>query len=271
MELEVARWIARENPTARRVYFSHLPNPAMYSYFDRKNSMKRHQELEGFCLVWAEVILTPSQYSKRVLTSTYSVNEARIKVLPHGGILPGTKPTNNRQPKSFATVGRFTEQKGWGTLVNLIDAMKENGVTQRWFIIGDGRLRPTLVEMIRKRLPHENVQFFRMMDPNEFPELFRSVKYYVQTSDYESFGLAAMEAALNGCVPILTDIPPFREVFGAHKSVCFFQPGHFSEVLSLVNLDSSKDTDSAEANAEEFFSHCWTWERHINELSHLLY
>jgi len=41
--------------------------------------------------------------------------------------------------------------------------------------------------------------------------------------------------------------------------------------MSLVNLDSSKDTDSAEANAEEFFSHCWTWERHITELSHILY
>lgn len=45
-------------------------------------------------------------------------------------------------------------------------------------------------------------------------ELFRKSAIYIVTSIYEPFGLAPLEAALEGCAIIANDIPSLREVWG---------------------------------------------------------
>ena len=269
-ELEIARLIARQNPQATRIYFSHLPHPAKYSYFDREKRMKWHQKLEEFCLVWAETVVTPSNYSKRVLTATYSISGSRIYVVPHATHSPINTSNSDRIPMSFITVGRFTEQKGWRALINLMEALELESVDPRWLIVGDGPLRKQVSKMIRQRISPNRVEFQHSLTPDELQVLLRKNQFYVQTSEYESFGLAVMEAVSCGCIPILTDIPVFREVFGSHEDVCFLKPTHFSETLSKVISYASAEPLQISRASRKFVSQCYTQERHTEVLKTLI-
>jgi glycosyltransferase involved in cell wall biosynthesis len=52
-------------------------------------------------------------------------------------------------------------------------------------------------------------------------QLFRQSAIYLCTSQYEPFGLAALEAALCGCAVVASDIPSLREVW--EDNALFFE------------------------------------------------
>lgn len=59
----------------------------------------------------------------------------------------------------------------------------------------------------------DNVTFLPRMPQDELWRLFSSASVYVQFSRTESFGLAAAEATMCGCVPVLTPVGALPEVF----------------------------------------------------------
>jgi glycogen synthase len=92
----------------------------------------------------------------------------------------------------------------------------------------------------------------------ELEELLRRAAIYVGTSRYEPFGLAPLEAALAGCVLVLTDIPTFRELWDG--AALFYPPGDVPvlvEHLTRTLRDRERMRSFAEAarlRAHERFS-----------------
>ena len=269
-EIEVARLVSRRNPNATRTYFSHLPHPTKYSYFDREKRIRRHQELESLCLAWANKVVTPSRYSKRILAATYPISERRISVVPHGIASNGISAPAARAPWSFVSVGRFTEQKGWPALVDLASRLEQKNINQKWLVVGDGPLREHVTAMFLRKVPAARVEFRRSVEPSELLDLFSNFQFYVQTSEYESFGLAALEAISRGCLPILTDIPVFREVFGEHEAACFVRPTSRAELLNTLTTYAYADPSFVADVTRSFLAKCYSAQQHAESLSSLM-
>lgn len=68
----------------------------------------------------------------------------------------------------------------------------------------------------------------------ELKTLYRSSKFLISASSAEGFGLPPIEGALNGCIPIVSDIPSHRESLG--EFAIYFDP--LASTFSSIFCDS---------------------------------
>ena len=65
---------------------------------------------------------------------------------------------------------------------------------------------------------------------------FHECDFYICASRYEPFGLAPLEAAMCGCVPVVRDIPSLREVWG-NNALYFTDNTSLAHTLETMGWD----------------------------------
>jgi glycogen synthase len=83
-----------------------------------------------------------------------------------------------------------------------------------------------------------------VLPADELRRLLRRVAVYAATSRYEPFGLAPLEAALSGCALVMTDLPPFRELW--EGCARFYAPGDAAALADQVRFLLSEPHARAE-------------------------
>ncbi|MBL7730227.1 MAG: glycosyltransferase family 4 protein [Chitinophagaceae bacterium] len=75
----------------------------------------------------------------------------------------------------------------------------------------------------------------------ELQDWFNAADYFISASHYEGGGISATEAMSCGCIPILSDIPPFRVLTG--NGVCGYQfkTGDEVSLLSVMRKAGEQD------------------------------
>ena len=116
--------------------------------------------------------------------------------------------------KSLVTVGRFSSNKRLDRALALLEALRR--VDQDWTltIIGtpadvscdrlhqwvEARHLTTFVKIVQKPTDHD------------IANLLGAASFFVSASEYEGFGIAAVEGLSAGLIPVLNDIPAFRRL-----------------------------------------------------------
>ncbi|OKS87167.1 glycosyltransferase family 4 protein [Mucilaginibacter polytrichastri] len=73
---------------------------------------------------------------------------------------------------------------------------------------------------------------------DELPQWFSAADYYLSGSYKEGSGYALLEAMACGCIPVVTDIPPFRKITNNGQYGYLYQPGdHLDLYKTLCSLD----------------------------------
>lgn len=92
-----------------------------------------------------------------------------------------------------------------------------------------------------------NIHF--LGERKDIGELLNSLDLYVHSSNYETFGLALVEAMACGIPCIASDIPAFREVSDNGCNITMFEKGNTSDLVKKIALfiknradDSTKET-----------------------------
>jgi glycosyltransferase involved in cell wall biosynthesis len=77
-----------------------------------------------------------------------------------------------------------------------------------------------------------NIHLEPEQSPEHLSETFSRAAIYAATSQYEPFGLAPLEAALSRCALVVSDIPPFRELWDG--AAVFFRNGDASDLRDVL-------------------------------------
>lgn len=110
---------------------------------------------------------------------------------------------------TLCTVGRLSQEKGQQMIPRVAQMLKEAGYTFRWYLIGDGALRPELEKQIGN-LGLEDCVILLGAKPNPYPYV-SNCSIYVQTSFSEAYCITVAEARIL-CRPIVTtDATGLRE------------------------------------------------------------
>lgn len=110
---------------------------------------------------------------------------------------------------TLCTVGRLSPEKGQQMIPEAIRILHSRGYDLRWYLVGDGPLRPQLEEAIRTNGLQQSV-FLLGAKTNPYPYI-DACHIYVQTSLSEAYCLTVAEARIL-CKPIITtDAPGLRE------------------------------------------------------------
>ncbi len=99
------------------------------------------------------------------------------------------------------TIGRFSAQKRYDIAVDACKILRDKGLNFIWYAIGEGYL----LEDIKRKVQEyslEDIFVFLGKKTNPYPYI-RMADIYVQTSEFEGFGMAIAEARILN-VPVVT-------------------------------------------------------------------
>ena len=171
-------------PSSVRVYSEHSPR-AFRS--DRK-----------FALLYRLLLRTTSAFTIATpgvaeLVIRRGIPRSRIVVIPNGVPVPRrTDAPGVSEEPVVGIVARLEPQKRVDLFLAVIAELCRRGTVCRGIVVGDGSLRGQLVEL-RDRLGLREMIEFAGEQTNDVPWLDR-LDVFLMTSEYEPFGIAALEA-----------------------------------------------------------------------------
>lgn len=168
---------------------------------------------------WSYVYNSVNKLGNEFLSQNDKIAIQKIKSLKeHGKTIVGTCAV-------------ITKRKGLQYLVSAAERLDDKYII---VIVGDGPFKKELVNFNTK-----NVIFFeKTMAPRVF---MRNFDIYVMPSISEGFGLAAVEAAIEGCMLVCSNIPTFIELFEGNCSYFDINnPDGLVEAIELVDLVPEK-------------------------------
>ncbi len=138
----------------------------------------------------------------RVSIISNPIDRDRLRALAHE---PVDQPWfQRREVPIIVGLGELTHRKGFDTLIQAFTILRR-GKPLKLFIMGRGKARAELEELVREMKLTEDVQFYGFVN-NPFSYLGKA-NLFVQASRYEGFGMALLEALTLGVPVVATDCP----------------------------------------------------------------
>ena len=179
-------------PGALRVYTEHSPRSLRR---DRK-----FQLLYGVLRRTMAAFIASSPRMAEVIARR-GVEPARIVVIPNGVAMPHRAgPQIARSPATLGVVARLEPQKRLDLFLDVLAALRHSGADCVGLMVGDGSLRDDLTRH-GEALGLGGVVEFAGEQENTVPWLDR-MDVFLMTSEFEPFGIAALEAMARG-VPVV--------------------------------------------------------------------
>ncbi len=137
-------------------------------------------------------------------------------------------------------VGRLVAAKD---ITTLIECIKQLGSGYELHLAGDGELRPDLELLVSELNVEQQVVFHGQV--NDIPTFLTEMDLYVQSSNWEGFGLAAVEAMATGLPCFATNVDGLNEVVDEDS---LFEVGDVEKLLGMVK-EISSDVDLYNENS----------------------
>lgn len=174
-------------------------------------------------------IISISQQTQDALTSWLRCHDGRFVVINNG--VDTNKFSSVKVPvipKSLIMVSRFASSKDQETVIRAM-AFVDKEVTLRF--VGDGETREHCEVLAQELGVFDRVQF--LGSRSDVPELVASSYIGIQSSNWEGFGLTAVEMMAAGKPVIATNVDGLKQVVEGAGEI--FNVGKASDLAELVN------------------------------------
>ena len=181
---------------------------------------------------------------------------------------------NKAKPNTFIYVGRISKNKRVDLLIEAIAIVQHKIPNVKLTIAGEDfeNLLPNLKKMVNEKNLQKNVLFaVGKFSPEEVRAFYASSEFFVSASQYEGFGISAIEAMASGCVPILNDIDSFRDFIkrsGAGFIANFENPEAAAKTILNATALSKKQKEKLRANGKDFAGE-FDWNEKVKEFGRI--
>ncbi len=166
----------------------------------------------------------------------------------------------NRNPKNLIFIGRIFINKRLDRLIELVALIKKEVPDVRLFVLGEdwedtvGELK----KMAKNLGVEDSIKFTGKVSRAVLKEHLATAGFYVSASEFEGFGISALEAMAAGCVVVLNDIPVFRELVehGTDGFLTDFSDAK-SAAATLIELMGKDLKDISDRAIETSQSYSW--------------
>ena len=133
----------------------------------------------------------------------------------------------------FLWVGRLDQNKDPLTAVKAFLKFSESKPGAKMYMVYQSdELLKEIYKLLPKKPDESPVLLIGKIPHNELLYWYNSADFYLSASHYEGSGTALCEAMSCGCIPLVSDIPPFRKISGDRG--LFFEPGNENNLLSTL-------------------------------------
>ena len=152
----------------------------------------------------------------------------------------------------FLSIGRLSEQKGFDIAVETAKMLKNSGMKFIWYILGEGGLRGSLEDAIKKNGLEENV-FLTGIKENPYPYI-AACDIFVQPSRFEGKSIALDEAKILFRPIVVTNYKTVGDsiVDGKNGVIVELSPqAVFEAMKDLVDNPAKREQLSSELRSEK--------------------
>lgn len=180
--------------------------------------------LERFTSWLTDKYISIGEGTRKYMTEKLRIPEKKISAIYNGvnteQLLKAQKKDNfweayggNPKEQAILNVGRVCEQKNQICILRALRRCEEQGLSVRLYILGAYEEEdPVYREMrryIREHALSGRVEFLGTR--TDIEEFYANADCFVQTSSYEGFSMAQVEAIISGCPVIATVLPAVLE------------------------------------------------------------
>lgn len=114
--------------------------------------------------------------------------------------------------------GRISEEKDWGKVPQVVKAISSSGIKMKVALVlslyeeKDKQISAEIKDGITSCIGEENLIYMHDLDQKQMADYYYLVDFFVMTSNFESFGKAAVEAMSRQCVVLSTAVGGLPEV-----------------------------------------------------------
>ena len=171
---------------------------------------KERVDCEKIVMTSSNLVTTSSVFETMLITDTYKVDENKIKKVTPGVDRKIFSPDLSvKKENIFLSIGRIQEQKGQLQTLEFLNNFKKIENNFKCIFIGgpSGKYGNEYLQELKQTVKDFNldthVEFLDNLPQIKIIELLNKSKLLIHTSQFETFGLVAIEANTMG-VPVLT-------------------------------------------------------------------
>jgi len=163
-----------------------------------------------------------------------------------------------KKEKVILVVSRMVPWKNVEKAIELFLSVKKKG--WKMWVVGEGPLLPFYLQKYGSR---KEIEFRTRISYPELVTLYQKAYIFLLLSGYETYSISISEALEAGCIPLVSDIPIFRERF-KNGEVLFMDLHSFSQMKRRLRevmeaypakIVGKKDrSKEKEMGAEDYFS-----------------
>jgi len=207
-----------------------------------RNDYERHiHELEWLLSYEAWGVICCSHYMLREVSSNLGCPQGKITVIPNGYEQACLGPPSLLNRRSYAEdnerivlyVGRLVYEKGPQLLIEVASKLRRGDL--KYLIVGDGSMRPYLMDLTKKLGVADKVYFLGHIPDGDLSALYRWAWVAVFPSLYEPFGIVALEAMGAGAPVIVSGVGGLDEIVQDGYNGLKFLPGWSDSLAYNIN------------------------------------
>jgi len=235
-------------------------------------------DCEKIIMTAANFVTASSNYENSLISESYKIDKTKIKLIKPGvdENLFSPDPSPSRE-NIFLSIGRIQKQKRQLEAIEFLNTFREIENDFKCYFIGgpsgtsgdDYFLE--LKEIVKELSLESHVEFLGNLPQSKIRELLNRSKLLIHTSQYETFGLVAIEAHSVGVPVVSINQGSFKEIIDNNINGYIaesFEDQYLNEfILKIFNDDKFADYVSKSAiNSSKKYD----W-KHTSEKLNLLY
>lgn len=161
---------------------------------------------------------------------------------------------------NFLSVGRLIPGKDPLTILSAFEQFASENPEARLYMIyqDDTMLEEVKMKIEQSAILKNTVHLVGKVDHEKLASWFTAFDFFVSGSHHEAAGFALIECMACGCIPIVTDIPPFLSITENGKLAFTFKPGDVNGLLEAMQRAALSDRNKL---TEDILSH---FEEHLS-------
>lgn len=185
---------------------------------------------------FATLIVTNSEATKEDAIKTFNIKSSKIRVLPNSVKKYDEIDSNLTDKSNILYVGRLYPSKGVDVLVLAMELLIKKGYNIYLDIIGEGKLKPKLEELIQNLQLSKSINFLGLKSKPEVLKAFRKSYCSVIPSNSEAFGFTVIEAMSMSTAVIGANNTGIKEIILNNTSGLLFETGNHLDLADKIEL-----------------------------------
>ena len=214
----------------------------------------------------ADRIIAVSENDKKLFSTI--ANEDNLEIIENAVNLKKFEMRERKPVKnSFVFVGRLSNNKRIDLLIEAFSKLKNKDF--RIKIVGKDfdNLKGVLEKKAEEHGLSNKIKFTGEISEEKLIQIFKDTEFFISASEYEGFGISAIEAMASGLIPVLNSIPSFRTfVTSGNNGFIINFSDKKNTVLQIEKLLilSAKEKQKLSKNASES-SKNYSWRTQIKK------